>query len=338
MRAHGFRVYFTPLSAVLFTFPSRYLCAIGLPGVLSLGGWCRRIRTGLLRPRPTQGPGWVGASFAYGAVTLFGAPFQASSATVASSVSPALQPRPRLDADGLGWPPFARRYSGGHSCFPFLRLLGCFGSSGSPPRFADAAPARGGLPHSDTRGSRAARASPRSFAACRVLLRLREPRHPPYALARFSLCESCPVASTHRTARLVIVCCLCVCFHFPILSKNRACSRHASVENVGLEPTTPGLQSRCSSQLSQSPADLRVVPGRLELPTPTLSVWCSNRLSYGTPSPAPRGRALAVLRVSPLVSLSGQHRNLSPELFHLGDPPERRCSSRTFRYGYLVTT
>ena len=133
LRAHGFRYSFTPLPAVLFTFPSRYSCAIGLPGVLSLGGWCRLLRTGLLRPRPTQGSGWVGASFAYGAVTLYGAPFQASSATVASSVSPALQPRPRLDADGLGWPPFARRYSGGHSCFPFLRLLGCFGSSGSPP-------------------------------------------------------------------------------------------------------------------------------------------------------------------------------------------------------------
>ena len=57
LRAHGFRVSFTPLSAVLFTFPSRYLCAIGLPGVLSLGGWCRLLRTGLLRPRPTQGSG-----------------------------------------------------------------------------------------------------------------------------------------------------------------------------------------------------------------------------------------------------------------------------------------
>ena len=30
LRAHGFRVSFTPLSAVLFTFPSRYLCAIGM--------------------------------------------------------------------------------------------------------------------------------------------------------------------------------------------------------------------------------------------------------------------------------------------------------------------
>ena len=124
---------FTPLSAVLFTFPSRYLCAIGLPGVLSLGGWCRRFRTGLLRPRPTQGPAWVGARLRYGAVTPCGPPFQACSPTCSSSLTAALLPRPRLDADGLGWPPFARRYSGGHCCFPFLRLLGCFGSSGSPP-------------------------------------------------------------------------------------------------------------------------------------------------------------------------------------------------------------
>ena len=320
---------------MLFTFPSRYSCAIGLPGVLSLGGWCRRIRTGLLRPRPTQGTGSVGARSGYGAVTPCGPPFQACSPTRSSSSAPALQPRARLDARGLGWPPFARRYSGGHSCFPLLRLLGCFGSSGSPPLKGDAMPAHGGLPHSDTRGSMAARASPRTFAACRVLPRLREPRHPPCALARFSLSLAARRIAAPRS--LVCLVCLCVCFHFPSCQRT-AQALPASVENVGLEPTTPGLQSRCSSQLSQSPRCQRVVPGRLELPTPTLSVWCSNRLSYGTPSPAPRGRALTVSRVSPLVSLSGQHRNQSPELFHLGGPPERRCSSRTFRYGYLVTT
>ena len=54
-------------------------------------------------------------------------------------------------------------------------------------RKGDAAPPRGGLPHSDTHGSTAVRASPWSFAACRVLHRLREPRHPPCALPRFSL-------------------------------------------------------------------------------------------------------------------------------------------------------
>ena len=114
-------------------------------------------------------------------------PFQACSPTCSSSMTAALLPRPRLDAAGLGCPPFARRYSGGHCCFPFLRLLGCFGSSGSPPLKGDAVPAHGGLPHSDTHGSMAVRASPWTFAACRVLPRLREPRHPPYALARFSL-------------------------------------------------------------------------------------------------------------------------------------------------------
>jgi hypothetical protein len=42
-----------------------------------------------------------------------------------------------------------------------------------------------GLPHSDTRGSIRICRSPRFFAAYRVLLRLREPRHPPYALSYF---------------------------------------------------------------------------------------------------------------------------------------------------------
>ena len=55
LQAHGFRSSFTPLSAVLFTFPSRYLSAIGLPGVFSLGGWCRLLQAGFLRSRPTQG-------------------------------------------------------------------------------------------------------------------------------------------------------------------------------------------------------------------------------------------------------------------------------------------
>ena len=51
---------------------------------------------------------------------------------------------------------------------------------------------RAGLPHSDTRGSRAARASPRIFAACRVLPRLREPRHPPCALVTLARLRARP--------------------------------------------------------------------------------------------------------------------------------------------------
>ena len=43
-------------------------------------------------------------------------------------------------------------------------------------------PHRGGLPHSDTWGSKLARSSPQIFAACHVLHRLLAPRHPPDAL------------------------------------------------------------------------------------------------------------------------------------------------------------
>ena len=42
-----------------------------------------------------------------------------------------------------------------------------------------------GLPHSDIRGSMVICTSPQLFAAYHVLLRLREPRHPPFALAYF---------------------------------------------------------------------------------------------------------------------------------------------------------
>ena len=96
------------------------------------------------------------------------------------------------------------------------------------------------------------------------------------------------VSSATLTRRLVslfvVSFSLCVCFPSnPVKEPCGTPSCPALVENVGLEPTTPGLQSRCSSQLSQSPPPITVVPGRLELPTPTLSVWCSNRLSYGTP-------------------------------------------------------
>lgn len=43
-------------------------------------------------------------------------------------------------------------------------------------------PIRAGFPHSDIRGSKFARNSPRLFAACHVLHRLSVPRHPPGAL------------------------------------------------------------------------------------------------------------------------------------------------------------
>ena len=92
-------------------------------------------------------------------------------------------PEGPCDPTGLGCSPSARRYSGNHCCFLFLRVLRCFSSPRWPPAQGGMAGLRpAGFSHSDIRGSTAACASPRLFAACRVLHRLQEPRHPPYAL------------------------------------------------------------------------------------------------------------------------------------------------------------
>src|SRR5690606_17839144 len=52
--AYGFRIYFTPLSGVLFAFPSRYWFTIGQSGVFSLGGWSPRLQSRFHVPRPTR--------------------------------------------------------------------------------------------------------------------------------------------------------------------------------------------------------------------------------------------------------------------------------------------
>ena len=108
--------------------------------------------------------------------------FPAGSATRHSSLlAPVLQPRAvRCHTRGLGSCAFARHYLRNHCYFLFLRVLRCFSSPGSPTasmRCDGIAPA--GFPHSDIRGSRGICPSPRLFAACHVLLRLREPQASP---------------------------------------------------------------------------------------------------------------------------------------------------------------
>ena len=120
----------------------------------------------------------------YGAFTLCGPPFQTVPPRLPQTSRRTLLPRhARRHAAGLGSSPFARRYWGNRFYFLLLRVIRCFSSPRSPPdlyRGDGIAPA--GLPHSDIRGSRDICSSPRLFAACHVLPRLREPRHPPCAL------------------------------------------------------------------------------------------------------------------------------------------------------------
>src|SRR5574344_803509 len=72
--AYGFRFYFTPLSGVLFAFPSRYWFTIGQSVVFSLGGWSPHIQTRLHVSRPTRFH--CKELFVYRAITHYGRTFQ----------------------------------------------------------------------------------------------------------------------------------------------------------------------------------------------------------------------------------------------------------------------
>ncbi len=87
---------------------------------------------------------------------------------------------------GLGCSAFARHYLRNHFCFLLLRVLRCFSSPRLPLAYGEITQLHYvGLPHSDIRGSMVICTSPRLFAAYHVLLRLPEPRHPPFALICF---------------------------------------------------------------------------------------------------------------------------------------------------------
>ena len=108
-----------------------------------------------------------------------------SAIIVLSSQRRSFNPVPAVTGPGLGCCAFARHYLRNHFCFLFLRVMRCFQFPGSPPSWMDAAVACGGLPHSEIRGSTGICPCPRLIAACHVLLRLREPRHPSCALLSF---------------------------------------------------------------------------------------------------------------------------------------------------------
>ena len=80
---------------------------------------------------------------------------------------------------GLGSSAFARHYSRNHCYFLFLRVLRCFSSPRSPGALRRDGIAAAGFPHSDIGGSAGICPLPPLFAACHVLLRLREPKASP---------------------------------------------------------------------------------------------------------------------------------------------------------------
>src|SRR5690348_8907295 len=74
-----FQVLFHSPPGVLFTFPSRYLSAIGHQGVFRLNGWSRQIHTEFQWFRVPWGVASESLTYVYGGITLYAGTFQSSS-------------------------------------------------------------------------------------------------------------------------------------------------------------------------------------------------------------------------------------------------------------------
>ena len=107
LSAHGCRFCFTPLTAVLFTFPSRYLFTIGRQLVFSLTPWSAWIHAAFHVCRVTQEIPRRTRAVGYGPLTLWGAIFHSLHLAVVLSHW-VLQPRGKTP--GLGWSAFVRHY------------------------------------------------------------------------------------------------------------------------------------------------------------------------------------------------------------------------------------
>ena len=160
MYAHGFRFYFTPLTGVLFAFPSRYWFTIGRLVVFSLGGWSPHVQTGYHVSRPTQAH--LLCPYVYETITLYRVPFHTL-----------LLEHNKL----LGSFPFARRYSGNIGWFLFLWVLRCFTSPGSLLYLKVQMTLCVGFPHSDITGYNA------PYQLTCAFRRLARPSSPPDAMA-----------------------------------------------------------------------------------------------------------------------------------------------------------
>ena len=159
---------------MLFTFPSRYSFAIGLPGVFSLAGWSRRIRAEFLVLRVTQDttrPPLTSRTGLSPTMVGLSRPFCSSS----GYHDVVLLPRICIATYAVWALPRSLATTRGIIVyFLFLGVLRCFSS----PR----------LPHYLC--NEVICTYPRLIAAYHVLHRLREPRHPPDALTFFRLPHS----------------------------------------------------------------------------------------------------------------------------------------------------
>ena len=127
-----FQVLLTPLTGVLFTFPSRYLSTIGRSVVFSLTGWSRQIQTGLLVSRRTWGTHSAPTRFHIRDYHALWSAFPGSSVNRSKSYRGPATPTPLSKRRfGLFFPGSLATTTGITRCFLFLRVLRCFTSPGS---------------------------------------------------------------------------------------------------------------------------------------------------------------------------------------------------------------
>ena len=275
MGAHDFRCSFTPLTAVLFTFPSRYWFTIGRQEVFSLGRWSARIRAAFHVCRATQDTARGLAGFRpRGSHPLWrGVP--AAWPSRRGPTPRSYQP-PGASA-GVWAVPLSLAATGGIAIrFLFLRLLRCFTSAGLAPR---------GLSGRAVGRHYSARVTP--FGHPRIKARsplpgayrsLPRPSSPPGAKASIMRPIRSPPPRAGRPRRGparagAVPHNLSLPHHLTIaasarLSKNRAGAPPegarrretlppptggAALGLTGLEPVTPRLSSACSDQLSYRP-------------------------------------------------------------------------------------
>src|SRR6476620_8369378 len=110
-----FQVLFHSPPGVLFTFPSRYLSAIGHQGVFRLNGWSRQIHTEFQGFRVTWEHAPEPVPYVYGPITLYGTAFQPISTStlvsysvphrqmrVSGPTTPRMQPLPGITHSRFG--------------------------------------------------------------------------------------------------------------------------------------------------------------------------------------------------------------------------------------------
>ena len=179
-----FQALFHPPVRGAFHLSLTVLIAIGISLVFSLSAWSRIIQTGFLVSRPTQDSALLICSYVYGGLTLYATPFHTTSTSSILKLLPSYNPAD-AETSAVWAPPFSLAATPGITFVFFssayldvsvqrvCRLSPYWVPPFGHPNVIAVMCTSAGL-----------------FAACRVLLRRRDPRHPPCALLFFLNCRT----------------------------------------------------------------------------------------------------------------------------------------------------